>query len=240
MAYISIENLTVEFKIYGMNSRSLKKRVLSQVTGGIIAAGADDAVTVKALDNISLEIKDGDRIGLIGHNGAGKTTLLRALSGLHKPTGGKIEIKGAIGTLIDPSAGMDMEATGIENIYLRSYILGMTKQQIDSTIEDISDFTELGNFLHLPTKTYSAGMFSRLSFAISTSISPDILLVDEGIGAGDAAFLEKANKRIKNLHNGAKILLLASHSIENIKTYCTKAIEFKRGKIVRQVNVSEL
>ena len=162
MAHISIKNLTVEFKVYGSSSRSLKNQILSQATGGRIAENADDAVTVKALDNVSLEINDGDRIGLVGHNGAGKSTLLRTLAGIYKPTEGSIEIEGTVGTLIDPSAGMDPEATGIENVYLRGYILGMCRHEIDEKVDEIAEFTELGDFLHLPVKTYSAGMFSPL------------------------------------------------------------------------------
>lgn len=236
MAHISIKNLSINFKIYGLNSLSLKKQILSHITGGVIATQADDSISVKALHNISLEISDGDRIGLIGHNGAGKSTLLRAISGLHKPTGGSIKIEGTVGTLIDPAAGIDMEATGIENIYLRGYILGLSKHEIDDMIDEIADFTELGNFLDLPTRTYSVGMLSRLCFAISTSIAPDILLIDESIGAGDAAFQEKANKRIRDLHHGAKILLLASHSEDDIHLYCNKTIEFEKGSIINSVN----
>lgn len=236
MAHISIRNLSIDFKIYGSNSLSLKKQILSHVTGGVIATDADDAVSVKALDNISLEISDGDRIGLIGHNGAGKSILLRAISGLHKPTGGSIRIEGTVGTLIDPAAGMDMEATGIENIYLRGYILGLNKREIHDIIDEIADFTELGNFLNLPARTYSAGMLSRLCFVIFTSIAPDILLIDESIGTGDAAFHKKANKRFNDLHHGAKILLLASHSADDIRLYCNKTIEFEKGSIINVVN----
>ena len=232
MARISIKNLTVEFKIYGSNSRSLKKQILSQATGGRIASGADDSITVMALNNVSLEIRDGDRIGLVGHNGAGKTTLLRTLAGIYKPTAGSIEIEGTVGTLIDPAAGMDLEATGLENIYLRGYVLGMTKREIDSKINEIAEFTGLGGFIELPVKTYSAGMFSRLAFAISTSVSPEILLVDEGIGAGDAAFQSAVNSRLNDLYGGVRILILATHSTSLIKAHCNKQYELQRGSLL--------
>ena len=231
MAHISIKNLTVEFKVYGSSSRSLKNQILSQATGGRIAENTDDAITVKALDNVSLEINDGDRIGLVGHNGAGKSTLLRTLAGIYKPTAGSIEIEGTVGTLIDPSAGMDPEATGIENIYLRGYVLGMTKKEIDEKVDEIAEFTELGDFLHLPVKTYSAGMFSRLGFAISTAISPDILLIDEGIGAGDAGFQEKVKKRLFGMMSDCSILFLATHFSELIETYTNKKLKVRGGKV---------
>ena len=232
MAHISIRNLTVEFKVYGSNSRSLKKQILSQATGGRIAENADDTITVKALDNVSLEINDGDRIGLVGHNGSGKTTLLRTIAGIYKPTGGTLEIEGSIGALLDPAAGMDPEATGIENIYMRGYVLGMTKREIDGKVDSIAEFTELGKFLHLPVKTYSAGMFSRLGFAISTSIHPDILLVDESIGAGDSGFIEKIQSVTEVLFERPKILILASHNEELINKHTGSVIILSSGKLI--------
>ncbi|MBO6548099.1 MAG: ABC transporter ATP-binding protein [Rhizobiales bacterium] len=235
MAHISIKNLTVEFKVYGSSSRSLKNQILSQATGGRIAENADDAVTVKALDNVSLEINDGDRIGLVGHNGAGKSTLLRTLAGIYKPTEGSIEIEGTVGTLIDPSAGMDPEATGIENVYLRGYILGMCRHEIDEKVDEIAEFTELGDFLHLPVKTYSAGMFSRLGFAISTAISPEILLIDEGVGTGDNKFIQKISARIKSYFDRASIVVIATHDDEILKSIGATNVLFEHGANISQV-----
>lgn len=233
MAHISIRNLTVEFKVYGSNARSLKKQLLSQATGGRIASNANDAITVRALDNVSLEIKHGERIGLAGHNGSGKTTLLRTLAGIYKPTGGTIEIEGSVGALLDPSSGMDAEATGVENIYLRGYILGMTRKEIDSKVDEISRFTELGKFLELPVKTYSAGMFSRLGFAISTAINPEILLVDEGIGTGDAAFREKVVARTQAFISNANIAIFASHDQTFLDDMGATSICLEHGSIVK-------
>lgn len=231
MAHISIQNLTVEFAIYGTNARSLKNTILAQATGGRVMAGARDVVAVRAIDGLNLEIKDGDRIGLVGHNGSGKTTLLRVLAGIYKPAGGRIEIAGRVGTLLDPGAGLDPEATGIENIYLRGYLLGMSKRQIEAQIPDIADFTDLGEFLYLPMKIYSAGMQARLTFAISTALQNDILLIDEGIGAGDAAFQEKAQKRIEGLFARTRIVLLASHSEELINQFCNRRVQMEHGKM---------
>lgn len=233
MAHISIRNLTVEFKVYGSNSRSMKKQILSQATGGRIAKGADDAMTVKALDNVSLEIGDGERIGLVGHNGAGKSTLLRTLAGIYKPTGGSIEIDGTVGTLIDPAAGMDPEATGIENVYLRGYLLGMREREIRDLIPSIAEFTELGEFLNMPVKTYSAGMFSRLGFAISTAINPEIVLIDEYLGTADANFQKKMVQRIADFIDSVRILVLASHDEHMMASFGCRQIAISQGAVTR-------
>ena len=231
MAHISIENLTVEFAIFGANSRSLKNKILSQATGGRIMSGARDIITVRAIDNISIEINDGDRIGLVGHNGSGKTTLLRVLAGIYKPNGGAITIEGQVGALLNPTAGMDPESTGIENIYLRGYMMGMSRREIASKLDDIAEFSELGDFLELPMRTYSAGMFARLAFAISTAADKDILLIDEGIGAGDAAFQKKVQQRIESLFNRTPIIILASHSDALISEFCSRRVQMEHGAI---------
>ena len=229
MAHISIENLTVEFAIFGANSRSLKNKILSQATGGRVMSGAHDVVTVRAIDGLNLEINDGDRIGLVGHNGSGKTTLLRVLAGIYKPTVGTITIEGRVGALLDAQAGMDPESTGFENIYLRGYMMGMSRREITSKLDDIAEFTELGDFLALPMRTYSAGMFARLAFAVSTAAHNDILLIDEGIGAGDAAFQKKAQQRIGNLFDRTPIVILASHSEALISEFCSRRVQMEHG-----------
>lgn len=206
--------------------------MISQATGGRLMANHNDSIVVRAIDDISMEIKKGDRIGLVGHNGSGKTTLLRVLAGIYKPSAGSIEIAGTVGALLNPSAGMDQEATGIENIYLRGLVLGLSREQIEDQIEDISEFTGLGDYLELPVKTYSAGMFARLAFAISTAAHNDILLIDEGIGAGDAAFLESAQRRINSLFERTSIVIIASHSEDIIKRLCNRRIQMEHGKIV--------
>lgn len=232
MARISIKDLSVEFAIYGSSSRSLKNTIMAQATGGRIMSGARDVVAVRAIDGLSLELRDGDRVGLVGHNGSGKTTLLRVLAGIYKPARGTITIEGRVGTILDPTAGIDTEATGIENIYLRGHLLGMTRREIEASIDDISSFTDLGDFLALPMKTYSAGMSARLAFGISTALQHEILLIDEGIGAGDDAFQEKAQKRIEGLFARTSIVLLASHSEDLIKRYCNRKIRMDHGQLV--------
>jgi ABC-2 type transport system ATP-binding protein/lipopolysaccharide transport system ATP-binding protein len=172
-------------------------------------------------------------VGLVGHNGAGKTTLLRVLAGIYEPTIGKAKISGHAAPLFDVALGMDPESTGYENIVLRGLFLGLSKSEIDARVDEIAEFTELGSFLELPIRTYSAGMRMRLAFAVSTSIEPDILLLDEGIGAGDAAFLEKASRRLKEFTEKAAIIVLASHSEALITQMCDKAVLMEHGKILR-------
>jgi len=229
MAHISIENLTVEFAIFGASSRSLKNKILSQATGGRVMSSARDVVTVRAIDGISLEINDGDRVGLVGHNGSGKTTLLRVLAGIYKPSGGAITIEGRVGALFDAHAGMDPESTGIENIYLRGYMMGMSRPEITAKLDEIAEFTELGDFLELPMRTYSAGMFARLAFAVSTATHNDILLIDEGISAGDAAFQKKMRQRIESLFDRTPIVILASHSEMTISEFCSRRVQLEHG-----------
>jgi len=233
MAHISIENLVVEFAIFGANSRSLKNRILSQATGGRVMAGARDLITVRAIDGLNLEINDGERIGLVGHNGSGKTTLLRVLAGIYKPNGGAITIEGRVGALLDSNAGMDPESTGIENIYLRGYMMGMTRREIVAKLDDIAAFTELGEFLELPMRTYSAGMSARLSFAVSTAADNEILLIDEGLGAGDADFQKKVRQRIERVIDRTPIVILASHSEKMISDFCTRRVKMEHGVLKR-------
>lgn len=232
LAHISIKDLTVEFAIFGTKARSLKNTLITQATGGRVMAGARDIVAVRAIDNLNLEIKDGDRIGLVGHNGSGKTTLLRVLAGIYKPVAGSIRIEGRVGTLLDFNAGMDPDATGIENIYLRGHLLGLSTKEIEARVDEIADFTDLGDFLQLPMRTYSAGMGARLAFGISTSMQHDILLIDEGMGAGDAAFQEKAQKRIEGLFARTSIVLLASHSDALIQQFCNRVVRMEHGRMV--------
>jgi lipopolysaccharide transport system ATP-binding protein len=230
MAFISIDALTVEFAIFGTHARSLKNAFFAQATGGRVMAGAKDVITVRAVDNLYLHIKDGDRVALVGHNGSGKTTLLRVLAGIYKPTGGTITMKGRVGAMLEASAGTDPTATGIENIYLRGYLLGLKKAQIDRLVDDIANFADLGEFLALPMRTYSAGMLARLAFAISTSVESDILLIDEGIGAGDADFQERAQRRIEELFAKTSIVILASHSQDLVDRFCTRVVQLEHGR----------
>ncbi|MEA2993014.1 MAG: lipopolysaccharide transport system ATP-binding protein [Alphaproteobacteria bacterium] len=231
MAFIKLENVSVTFPIYSAGSRSLKNLVLSATTGGRIGKDKHNHITVHALDNVSMEISHGDRVGLIGHNGAGKTTLLRVLGGIYTPNQGVVTIEGKVTPMFDVSLGIDPEGTGYENIILRGLYLGLSRAEARRKTAEIAEFTELGEFLDLPVRTYSQGMQARLAFAMATSIKPDILLLDEGIGAGDAAFFLKANERLDRFAKEAGAVVLASHSEELIRKLCNKLILMEHGRI---------
>ncbi|HEY8381968.1 MAG TPA: ABC transporter ATP-binding protein [Microvirga sp.] len=239
MAHISLNEVSVGFPIYDGVSRSLKNRIVTASTGGRISAIAGQPTVVTALDRVSFTIEHGDRVGLIGHNGAGKTTLLRVLAGIYIPARGRVRRVGQVAPLFDTGFGMDPDATGYENIRLRGMYLGLTKKQIADRIEEIAEFAELGSFLTMPLRTYSAGMQTRLAFAVSTSIDPEILLLDEQIGAGDAAFMEKASVRLEQLVERSGILVLASHSNDAIRRFCTKALVLEHGRVVHFGDIEE-
>ncbi|GHE10632.1 galactan export ABC transporter ATP-binding subunit Wzt/RfbE [Klenkia taihuensis] len=232
MVSIRTVDATVDFPIFDAKSRSLKKTVLGLV-GGNIDSDAKVPV-INALRDITVDINHGDRVGLVGHNGAGKSTLLRLLSGIYEPTRGISEVRGRVAPVFDLGVGMDPEISGLENIIIRGLFLGMTRKQMVARIDDIADFTELGDFLRMPLRTYSTGMRVRLALGVVTSIDPEILLLDEGIGAVDAAFLEKARGRLSDLVDRAGLLVFASHSDEFLEQLCTTAIWMEHGRIKEQ------
>lgn len=231
MASISLNEVSVEFPIYHLNARSLKKQLLRLGTGGKLLESAGNTVSVKALDNLNIKIEHGDRVGLIGHNGAGKSTLLRVLSGIYEPTTGHIHVEGKVSPLLDVMFGIDQECTGYENIMMRGILLGLSRKQIQAKMEEIALFTDLGDYLSVPIRTYSAGMKLRLAFSVATSIIPEILILDEVVGAGDAAFLDKAMKRMSTLIDNASIVVLATHSIDIMEKLCNKVILMDAGKV---------
>jgi ABC-type polysaccharide/polyol phosphate transport system ATPase subunit len=173
----------------------------------------------------------GDKLGLIGHNGAGKSSLLRIMAGIYQPQKGEITVKGKISSLLDLNVGMQMEANGYENIRVRSLILGISKDETKKCIADIQQFSELGDFMSIPVKTYSSGMLMRLAFGMSTSFIPDILLIDEVIGAGDANFIKKAQTRLESFIAKSNILVLSSHSTEIIQRFCNKVLWLEHGAV---------
>lgn len=231
MAKINFEQVVVKYPIYNARSFSLRNKIVNVTTGGLISRGVNDVVTVEALNGVSFNISNGDRVGLIGHNGAGKTTLLRTIAGIFTPVSGSIEVEGNVVTIIEPSAGMDFELSGYENIYRLCLLQGVPRRDIPAIIPDIEIFTELGDFLGAPVRTYSAGMITRLMFAIATSQTPEILLLDEMLGAGDARFQEKAAERIDTFLEKASIVVLASHSRELIKKYANRFFLLDQGTL---------
>ncbi len=239
MPHISVEAVTVDFPVYSAGNVSLVKSLLETTTGGKIARGARNITVVKALDDISLELQDGDRLGLLGYNGAGKSTLLRVLATIYEPTFGSVRVDGRVSSIFDSTLGMDDEASGYENIMLRLKILGVPLRNFDRIVEDICEFTELGEFLNFPMRTWSLGMQARLAFALATSTIPEILIIDEGIGAGDVAFLNKAHDRLTNFLKQTKIMVLASHSESLIRGWCNKVVILSRGRCVFTGSVEE-
>ncbi len=232
MARIHIKQLQINFPIYGATHRSLKKSLLNLGTGGKISTLLEKITVVKALDNISIEVEAGCRLGLLGHNGSGKSTLLKVLAGVYSPTGGQVCIEGQVAALLDISLGMDDEASGYENILLRGVYLGVSPKRMRSKVDIIAEESGLGEYLDLPIRTYSTGMRMRLGFAISTSIEADILLMDEWLSVGDADFKKKASRKLDQIVEKANILVLASHQTELIHQVCNRVITLEHGQIV--------
>lgn len=231
LTYIRLNNVSIDIPIYSGSSRLLKNRVLNILSGGRIASKSEGRLEFGALNLISIDINSGDRIGVIGENGAGKSTLLRVLSGVYAPTSGTAAISGSIASLIDLSLGIDPDLSGVENIYMRGLLLGLSKEEIEQHLDSIIHFTEIGNFIEMPLRTYSTGMQMRLAFAVSTALRPDILLMDEWLSVGDEAFQKKAIHRMNEMIANTKILVLASHSLDLIKATCTKVIWLNKGKL---------
>lgn len=230
-ARIELIDVAVEFPVYNAASHSLKNRMLSAITGGKIDRQHDGTVVVKGLQNLNLRICAGERIGLVGHNGSGKTTLLRVLSGIYHPTQGQAHITGDCVSLINIGLGIDPEATGRENIHLRGVMMGMRPDAIIARMEEIIDFTGLGDFVDMPFRTYSTGMQMRLAFAVSTAIRPQILVLDEWLSTGDEEFKGRAERRMREIVSAAEILILASHSRELLLANCNRLIWLEHGQV---------
>lgn len=230
MAHIDLENVSVELAVYNSRGRALKSEIIRRTVGGGLENDRDRSIhVVKALREVSFKARDGDLIGLVGGNGAGKTTLLRVLSRVYPPTGGRADIRGRISSLIDLSMGMDIDASGYQNIEMRGIMLGLSRREAQALIPDVEEFSGLGEFLALPVRTYSSGMMLRLAFAVSTAVYPDILILDEIIGVGDAAFAELAERRLQEYIKKANIMFLASHDNGAILRFCNRTIWLKGG-----------
>ncbi len=231
MASVDLENLSVEFPVYNINARSFKKNFVRLATGGRVKENDRQHIVVSALNDITLSLAHGDRVGLVGHNGSGKSTLLRVLATIYEPTRGNMRINGNISPMLDLTQGIESEFTGYENIVQRGTLLGMSKAQIAKQADEISALTGLGDYLSMPIRTYSSGMLVRLAFAISTTIQPEILLIDEIFGAGDASFFKTARKKMVELLDHSSIVVLASHSDEIIEEFCNKVLLLEGGQV---------
>ena len=228
---IILNNASVSFPIFNVKTYSLKNSIIKSVMGNITSNNHDKIVHIDALKNINLQIKSGERIGVIGGNGSGKSTFLRLCSRIYEPSTGTININGNISSLINVNIGIDPESTGRENIKLRLVMLGYNNDQINELINQIIEFTELNQFIDLPFYTYSTGMQMRLAFATSTFIKPEILIMDEWLATGDKDFQEKAEKKLNSIIENSKILILASHSKDLILKTCSRVIWLENGHI---------
>ena len=228
-AHIALDNLTVEFPVYTARARSLRAALARQLGGTL--QRRENTVTVRALHKVTLHLEHSDRLAVVGANGAGKTTLLRVISGVYPPLSGSIAVQGKVASFTDLTLGMDFEATGWENITYRCVFLGLTFTQARELAASIAEFTELGEFLDVPVRTYSQGMVLRLAFAVATAIHPDILVMDEMISAGDQSFIRKAQQRIKDLLSNSRILVIASHDPGLLKSTCNKVVWLEKGAV---------
>ena len=199
---------------------------------GWLLFGKGKHTVKKALDDISFEVKEGEIVGLVGSNGAGKSTLMSLIAGIIYPTEGTVEVKGKIGSLINLGAGFSPEYTGRENLYYKGTLMGMSTKEIDAIIDDIYEFTELGEYFDLPIKMYSSGMKTRLGFALATFSNPDVLIIDEVFAVGDKKFRKKSAKKVREMMAAGKAIIFSSHSDGQIKEFCTRVIYLKDGKMV--------
>jgi lipopolysaccharide transport system ATP-binding protein len=227
---IKVTNVTMQYPIGGSGRGSLKSLLFSLIGH---QESRPKVQFVEVVRELNIDIRYGERVALIGHNGSGKSTLLRALAGVYPPKSGSIETVGHIGTLLDLGLGFEPEATGRENIYNRGMAMGYSRAQLRAAEKDIVEFARLGDFIDLPLRTYSSGMQLRLGFAVSTQFRPDILLIDEVFGVGDAAFADSAIERILEIVRGAGIMVIATHDINLVQTVCNRAIWLHRGTVQR-------
>jgi len=237
---VTLQNVVLDLPIFDISALSLKKTLMSMALGNGISENSAGIIEVRAIDHMSLALQSGDRLGLIGANGAGKSTLLRLMAGIYQPTYGHLMIEGKVVPLLDIALGMDDQSTGRQNIQLRGLLLGMNNEEIRRKTAEIALFTELGDYLDLPLRTYSSGMRVRLAFAISTAVEADILLLDEVLSVGDAGFQERAARRLDELHERAKIVVLAIHSGDVIRKSCNKVLWMERGGIRMFGDVEEV
>jgi len=229
-AYIDIKNLSIQYPIRYSDKQNIRGKLVHFLSPKK-RQSSPKISALYALNNISLRINEGERVGLIGTNGSGKTTLLKVLADVLHPTSGNVTVSGRINAILDPALGMDPEASGSENIRIRCMLLNVCSSQIDQKIHEIAEFSELGDAIRRPIKTYSTGMTVRLMFSIATTITPDILVMDEWLSAGDIRFVAKALKRMQELIQASRILVLASHSETVLTEWCDRVIWIKNGLI---------
>ncbi|WP_366915112.1 ABC transporter ATP-binding protein [uncultured Eubacterium sp.] len=231
---IDVSHVDMEFILNKQKVDNLKEFVIRKIKGNI------EVAKFKALDDITFQVRKGERLAIMGLNGAGKSTLLKAIVGVYKPTAGKVTKVGVMAPLIELGAGFDPEYTGKENIYLYGAILGYSREFLDTKIQDIIDFSELGDFINVPLKNYSSGMKSRLGFSIATAVEPDILILDEVLSVGDARFRRKSLAKVQSMFDNGVTVLFVSHSIDQVLAICDRAILLQKGKIIAEGTAEEV
>ena len=228
-AIVQLSGVELSYPIYSIRAHSLRNTIANLAIGGRLLKDGQDIVHVKALDHVGFTLEEGDRLGIIGHNGAGKSTLLKVIAGIYEPDRGRVEVKGRISSMIDIQLGLDRALTGRENMITMGRMRGFTTRQVMARAEEIIEFSELGQYIDLPVKTYSSGMQTRLVFAVATTLEPDVLLLDEWIGAGDAGFHEKAAQRMQDILKKSRVLVLATHNFGLIRRVCNKLLVLNGG-----------
>lgn len=229
-AAITLDAVSVSFPVHG--TRIGLPRLGRSHVGGLISRSSHGRPNIEALRDLSLHLHSGDRVGLVGHNGSGKSTLLRVICGVYEPECGTVAVSGRVLALFEPMLGMSLECTGRENVVLRGVHIGLTPKQALSKLDEIADFSELNSYMDIPLRAYSTGMQLRLAFAIATSFAPEILLLDEQFLMGDAAFMQKAETRLKSFVAQAGIVVQASHSEQLLRDTCTKLILLEQGRMI--------
>lgn len=230
--FISLRDANVEFPIFNASGRRFTNQILKVATGGFVGADPNGRIMVSALMGLNLEITAGEKVGIIGHNGSGKSTMLRLLAGIYEPSSGSAIRSGSISSLTDINLGIDPESTGKENIFLRGAFLGLHKREIQSKFNEIVDFSELGDFIQLPVRTYSTGMMLRLAFAVATVTNPQIIIMDEWLSVGDESFKNKAESRLQEMVDNSDILIIASHTESLLRGLCNRIIWLEHGKVI--------
>jgi ABC-type polysaccharide/polyol phosphate transport system ATPase subunit len=236
MAKIELNDVSITFNAHQQKRVGLKEYLVR----GLFWPSANPVMRVHALTGINLTARDGDRLGVIGHNGAGKTTLLKTLAGVYPPTSGTRVVEGKICSLFDITLGFEYEATGWENIHYRAYLQGETPSSIRDKLEQIAEFSELGDFLNVAMRNYSAGMMMRLAFSIATAVDPEVLLIDEVLAVGDLAFLQKGRARMRELMNSARLMVIVAHDLQTIREMCNRVIWMTQGQIVMEGGPDEV
>lgn len=231
---ISVSHVTMKFNLNKEKVDNLKEYIIRMIKGKL------EYNKFIALDDVNFELNKGDRLAILGLNGAGKSTLLKTIVGVYKPTEGTILKQGVIAPLLELGAGFDPNYSGRENIYLYGAILGYSREYLNSKIDEIIDFSELGHFIEVPVKNYSSGMRARLGFSIATAVDPDILILDEVLSVGDAKFRKKSLAKVQSLFDHGVTVLFVSHNIQQVKAICNKAILLEHGKVIAQGNVDDV